>query len=384
MPSVPRIVAVDSSYDVARIVRGALILLNRPHILVEVPTAEDAIEEVLRADTALVVTAYRVAGSVHGVGLATRLSRESLGTPVIVLADEGDPLLDQQALKEAPFQYYMRPVAEPFLRGLRIALDGEEAIAVEEHEAKSDLDLGPVPAIDVNRLRDIVASLTRDVGAMGIFLADRTGRVLIDQGATGYIDREKLAAIMGPAFARSAEVSPLVGGSAWTMQYYDGERLDVFGLALGIHFFMCLIFEGTSRAFGSVTVFGRRAADQIIELMGDSAYLVKKPEPLPPQEVVPELPKPVVEEPEIQPVRKKKKKDTVELAALFEAQTAAPVAETAVEMDLDALFGQSIDEGLAASMFDPDSLSDLASSLASGGGERVGYDEAIDMGILDE
>jgi len=327
------------------------------------------------------VDAYRIPGSMHGVDLATRLSRDSLGTPVIVLADEGDPLLEPQALKDAPFQYYMRPVAEPFLRGLRIALDGEEAIAVEEHEAKSESDLGPVPAIDVNRLRDIVASLTRDVGAMGIILADRTGRVLIDQGATGYVDREKLAAILGPSFGRSADVSPLVGGNAWTMQYYDGERLDIYGLALGVHYFMCLIFEGSSRAFGSVTVFGRRAADQIIDLIGDAAYSVKKPEPLPlpKQEVVEEPPKPVVEE----PVRKKKKKETVELAAMLDA-AAEPATPVAANIDMDALFGQSIDEGLAASMFDPDSLSDLAETLASGGGERVGYDEAIDMGILDE
>ena len=69
---------------------------------------------------------------------------------------------------------------------------------------------------------------------------------------------------------------------------------------------------------------------------------------------------------------------------MFDAHAAEPAAEVAANIDLDALFGQSIDEGLAASMFDPDSLSDLAETLASGGGERVGYDEAIDMGILDE
>lgn len=382
MPSVPRIVVVDPSYDVARIVRGAMILLNRPHIMIEVPTAEDALDEILKVNTALVVTTYHLPGGTHGIELATRLSRDSLGTAVIVLAEEGDPLLDPQALKDAPFQYFMRPVAEPFLRGLRIALDGEEAVtAMETSSAKPDLDLGPVPAIDTNRLRDTVTALMRDVGAMGIILADRTGRVLIDQGATGYVDREKLAVILGPSFARSAEVSPLIGGNAWTMQYYDGERLDVFGLALGVHYFMCLIFEGSSRAFGSVTVFGRRAADQMIEIIGEAAYLVKKPEPLPlskPAEVRAAAPAPKVEEPETAPARgRKKKKETIETAALADAQPSAG------NLDLDALFGQAVDEGLADSMFDPDNLTDLAASLASSG-ERVGYDEAVDMGILDE
>jgi CheY-like chemotaxis protein len=381
MPSIPRIVVVDASPVIARIIHGALALLSRQYILIEVPTGEDAWEEVLRSDAALLVTAYQIPGEMNGIQLATRINHESLGTPVIVLAEENDPRLDRQALEDAPFQYYVRPVGEPFLRGLRIALDGEAAITAEETEPASEADLGPIPPINVNRLRDIVVPLMRDVGAMGVILADRTGRVLIDQGATGYIDREKLAAIMGPAFARSADVSPLVGGNAWTMQYYDGERLDVFGLALGIHYFMCLIFEGSNRgAFGAVTMFGRRAADQMIEMIGDAAYLVKTPEPLPPSaetEPVAEVVEP--------PVRKRRKTEEVPAAPVPEkTRPVEPAAEPIAAIDVDALFRQNIDESLAASMFDPEALSDLAASLIPDEEERVGYDEAIDMGILDE
>ena len=95
MPSVPRIIVVDPTYEVARIVRGALVLLNRPHILIEVPTAEDALEEICSRQSALVVTAYRISGhDARSSDLATRICHESLGTPVIVLADEGDPLLE--------------------------------------------------------------------------------------------------------------------------------------------------------------------------------------------------------------------------------------------------------------------------------------------------
>jgi CheY-like chemotaxis protein len=380
MPSIPRIVVVDASPVIARIIHGALALLSRQYILIEVPTGEDAWEEVQRSDAALLVTAYQIPGEMNGIQLATRISHESLGTPVIVLAEENDPRLDRQALEGAPFQYFVRPVGEPFLHGLRIALDGEAAVAAEETEPASETDLGPIPPINVNKLRDIVVPLMRDVGAMGVILADRTGRVLIDQGATGYIDREKLAVIMGPAFARSADVSPLVGGNAWTMQYYDGERLDVFGLALGIHYFMCLIFEGSNRgAFGAVTMFGRRAADQMIEMIGDAAYLIKTPEPLPPEE-----PEPVAEVVE-PPVRKRKKTEEVPAALVPEkTRPVEPEAEPIAAIDVDALFRQNIDESLAASMFAPEALSDLAASLIPDEEERVGYDEAIDMGILDE
>jgi hypothetical protein len=176
-------------------------------------------------------------------------------------------------------------------------------------------------------------------------------------------------------FARAADISPLIGGDAWAMQYYDGERLDVFGLGLGIHYFMCLIFEGSNRgAFGAVTMFGRRAADQMIDLIGGAAYASKKPEPLPPPKE-----KEPVREPVAPPPTKEKTPAVAEMEALFDTQRGEPVLEPVSDFDPDALFGQSIDETLADSLFDPDTLSDLAASLAASEGERVGYDKPIDM-----
>ncbi len=384
MPSVPRIVVVDATHEVARIVRGALALLNRQHVLIEVPDAENALEEIAYSTPALVVTAYQIPGYSTGVDLAAQVCHGSLGTPVIVLAAEEDPRLDERALAEAPFQYYMRPVGEPFLRGLRFALDGESAVVAEQQVVQPESDLGPVPSIEVRALRTIILSLMRDVGAMGVILADRTGRVLVDEGATGYVDREKLAVILGPSFARSTDISPLIGGHAWTMHYYDGERLDVFGLSLGAHFFMCLIFEGSNRAaFGAVMMFGRRAADQMIDMLGEAAYLIKQPEP---------LPAPVKEK----PAPKKEPQTAVEAPAprlaKKPAETPAPKSKAKPEpqplenlnFDADSLFGQAIDENLADSLFSAEALESLASSMISENGERVGYDEAIDMGILDE
>jgi hypothetical protein len=225
-----------------------------------------------------------------------------------------------------------------------------------------------------------VLSLIRDVGAMGIIVADRTGRVLVDEGATGYIDREKLAVILGPAFSRQVEISPLVGGNAWTMHYYDGERLDVFGLSLGAHYFMCLIFEGSNRAaFGAVMMFGRRAADQMIEMIGEAAYVVSPPAALP---TLREKPKEKEVVPTAAPAPRAKSAPKREVQP--EPEAAQPVLEPVVDFDPDTLFSQAIDEHLAESMFDPDTLSNIAASLVSEEGERVGYDEAVDMGILDE
>lgn len=379
MASVPRIVVVDRTPDVAHIVRGALALLSRQFILVEVPTADDALDEIFQNDTRLVVTAYDLAGEVNGIELARRINHESLATSVIVLARPDDPRFNGQ-LKNAPFQYYVRPVAETFLRGIRLALDGQ-SFRPEPSEPVSDPvdDLGPVPAVDIPHLEQIVVTLMRDVGAMGVIVADRTGRVLIDEGATGYIDRERLGVVLGPVFAQAGEISPLVGGNAWAMHYYDGERLDVFGLALGLHHFLGLIFEGASNrgAFGAVTMFGRRAADRIIELIGDAAYARPEIRPLPAQPVEADRAEPT--EPADQPA--------FEVASSREPVKGQP-PETAPDasvlaFDADRLFAQEIDEASLDEIFDPDKLGDLAEAL-SRDDDRVDYDGAVDMGILDE
>ncbi len=373
MPSVPRIVIVDAAGEVGRIVRGALTLMNRHCILVEVPSPEDALEEIASSNVDLVVTAYRLPGEVHGFDLANQIVHESLETPVIVVAQEHDPRPENP--DDLPFQYFVRPVAERFLYGLRVALDGEPAALPEVDSAVSSLEPSPIPALDLDPVREVVVGLMRDVGAMGIILADRTGRVLIDEGATGYIDRETMAAVMGPMFARIADIGPLLGDSAWAMHYYNGERLDVYGLALGVHYLLGLIFEGANRrAMAAVMLYGRKAADQIIDMIGEDAYRLH-----PQQEAIlpDETSSPAAAEtlapqaPEQEP-----KAD--------EAEMVAPALEPVPDLDVDALFGQGIDESQADSLFDPDELSELAASIDGDDDAHVGYDEAIDMGILDD
>lgn len=375
MPSVPRIVIADASGEIAQIVRGALALLSRQSVLVEVPTSEDALVEIAHSDVDLVVTAYQVPGERNGVELAHHISHQTLRTPVIVLAQEGDPRPDSALIDDAPFQFFVRPTAEPFLRGMRIALDGGALVTAEHVTLLEDADYGPLPPLDLNAVRALIINLIRDVGAMGIILADRNGRILVDEGATGYIDRETMAAVLGPMFARVADIGPLVGGNAWAMHYYNGERLDVYGLALGVHYLLGLIFEGASRrAMASVMLYGRQTAHQIVTMLGDAAFQVDVSESAV-SEDAPHVTTPVdiAEAPAV--AQGAEARDNTQVGHLFEPVT---------DLDIDTLFGQGVDEELADSLFDVNELSDIVASLDADDDAHVGYDEAVDMGILDD
>lgn len=381
MPLVPRIIVVDATRDVVPILRGALALLSRQAILIEVPTADAALEEIQRAPTDLVVAAYALPGQVDGIELAARINHEALGTPVIVLAEEQSQPEDNPAMQDARCQVFVRPVAGAFLRGLLAALDGETAASRDAGEAgDSLLEQGPLPPIELDDVRGILIDLMRDAGAMGVVLADRRGRVLAHEGATGYIDREKLAAIVGPSLAQAVGVSPLVGGNAWSMQYYNGERMDVYALALGFHYAMCLIFESSNRrALASVMLYGRRAADQLIEIIGEDAYRVRAAE-APEERAAPESSGPAAA-----PARDdKRSRDAAEVEALLGQMEGAADGEPIPDLDLERLFSQSVDEGLADNLFDPETLENLVTSLGGDGDDRLGYDDAVNMGILED
>jgi CheY-like chemotaxis protein len=346
--------------------------------LIEVPTAENALDELQNSEINLLVTAYSLP-DMTGIQLGDRAIRESAGTPIIILASPEDPEVSASDLDHVPYTYLVRPVGEQFLRELRIGLDGEVAVAVQEESraVSGGLELGPVPEIDPRQIRDHVITMMRETLAIGAIVADRLGRVVFSEGATGYFDKGVLAATLGPSFARTVDLRDLIDGNSWGMHYYDGDRYDLVALALGLHYFVALIFDGTKTPpFGPVMRYGRQEADAVIAKLGDEAWSYRRTVNVMTQTMH-----------AIHIDEEEAEAEVPEPAAVAEAPAYAPAAqeeefklEPVANLDVDQLFNQKIDE----SQFD-----DLFSSIDAqddvfGGSDRVSFDEAINMGILDE
>src|SRR5262249_16528381 len=189
--------------------------------------------EIRIASPDLLVTAHSLPGKTNGPMLALMAKRELAALPIIVLGYEYDPEMDEETLAQSPFQYLRRPLnPESFIRAVRIELDGPEAVP---QEASVEAVLEPVPTIDYDKLRPILFKLMREVGAMAVVLADRNGKVVAYDGAAGYIDRDLLAATLGPGFGSTTRILPIVGDQPRVLKYYDGDKIDLFGLAVGLH-----------------------------------------------------------------------------------------------------------------------------------------------------
>jgi CheY-like chemotaxis protein len=378
----PRIIVVDARQSLHHIVRAAMELMGRRPRLIETYTSDDALFELRLSSPDLLITAHTLGDTTNGPMLALLAKRELAALPVIVMANEDDPELDEETLSQSPFQYLHRPFApEAFIRALRIALDGPEAAPKEAIPEA----IVPVPPVDFERLRPVMFRLMRDVGAMAAVLADRNGKVVAYEGAAGYVDRDALSAALGPGFGDTMKILPLIGDQPRVLKYFDGERSNLFGLALGLHHFLMLIYDGKApaSALGNVKRFGGAAVNEMLEIVGPVAFELK-----PTLQAAP-APSPQPRAAEAHHTSKRRTKvRTQEIPVVTASEASADKDKSegkkatggAGNFDaslLDAL--DSLDLSKADEMFDPDKL---AGSAGSPSDNTISFDDALMQGII--
>lgn len=365
MTAIPRILVVDPGNHLGPLVRAAMAMLDRRYILVEIPTANEALDEVFGTEVDLAVTSYILDGEMSGIEWAERAIRERAGAQIVVVAGHDDPRPDNALLKNVFFQFVPRASGERFLRAIRVGLDGQEVVEAEESSGEA-LDLGPVPDLDVGQARQVLIRTIGEIGAIGGLIADRAGRIVVDEGATSYIDKEQMAPLLGPAFAQVVKVSPQIGGDGFLLKYYEGDQYLLFGLSIGYHYFMMILQAPSRGALGSVTRYGRQGARDIVDLLGEAAWSYDTSEVAVPEEAVEE--------------KTAAKEDTQQMTAeQITSKLMAPTLEPVGDMDIDSLFGDMpAGEDDFDDLFGDDmALDDLLDDDGS-----VSYEEAQDMGLL--
>jgi hypothetical protein len=254
-----------------------------------------------------------------------------------------------------------------------------DARAIVSSGSGTMVDHGPLPGIDAENARKIIKRLLVDIGAMAIILATRTGDVLLEDGAPGYLDREQLTNALMPMVTTTLEMSVLVGGQAQSIQFYDGDDKDVFVFSVGLHHYLCAVFDGQagSRQFGVVNSYGRRAVQDLIALLGASAFVIQRQE--------------IAAAPVEEASRPKKGKKATEEVEKLEPMLVRPeVKATEPEplrlepiQNLDfSIFDQldTMESGSGDDMFDLDKLAEMVNK--GSGRKEVSFEEAMELGVL--
>jgi DNA-binding NtrC family response regulator len=176
-----RIVTLDPTGSVGRIVRGALELLDLSPVQIDCPTEASARAEIGRGAT-LFVIAGDLAGE-SGMDLASDLAANQRDLPVVVIADE-----EIEAAEDAPYVLLHRATdAIRIMKAIDAALSAKDVRAALRQTASipqiAEQDSGgSVPGLDLEHAKRILDQLVVDVGAMSCILATRNGQLLLERG----------------------------------------------------------------------------------------------------------------------------------------------------------------------------------------------------------
>ena len=367
-----RILIVDDQREVARVLRTSLELMERDYKIVDVPSGEEAILEAPRQPFDLVVADYRLPG-MSGIDLIKRMRKKNKDLKSIVISaydlDEvSDKIKELKVLK-----VLKKPIdMDDFAAVVQEALHGKAKI--HRGETLSD-KIGPIPTIDEGPISLVLGAMRADLGANATILVDRKGRVVQQHGTIGEDLRfSELSVLLAANFTTTGEISTYLGDDPPTaLHFYDGGNYDIYSLALGLHYFITIVFPaGSERQMGAVVRFGTRAATELAPMVGgeDAAPIDKAKEKE-------EIKKPK-KEAKAEKAEKPKSEDVVEEEEEDEEEEIEITAPESI--DLDAL-----ETALAEADDDVDSFWDTATDVelpTIGSGKSLTLEEAKELGLM--
>ncbi len=392
MSALPRFIVVDPTGLVQEQVRAAVTLIDRVVIQIDVPTAESALDELRMGQATALITSWNVGEGMRGWELAARVAKTAPNMPVLIVADYEDMEIDDQMLRDSPFLYFKRPydVAQ-FLRVLLAVIDGKDPREAMLPPISTTASVGTItpkvitiPKIDVEKARPIIHKFMSDLSAMAVLLLSRDGKVLIEQGTLGYINRDELGNALSGSSMSLLGLHEMAMGTTALFQFYDGENYDFYVLSVGYHHMVVVVFDGRrgNRELGAVRSFGRRVVEDLIAIIGAEAMILSL-----------SIEEPMVEAP-VAPRSRIRQTRTDDMPRIVRAELVtepeptkaaepAPILEGIQgELDLDKLLSVTT-EGDFDSLFNLDQVAQEVAKLedrTSTG--TLDWDKAQELGLL--
>lgn len=401
MSALPRIITVDPTGVTARNVHAIVELSQYACRQIDVPNGSEALSEIQLGGASLVVM-YLHLEDWRAFDLVDKIRESAPNLPVIIIADEDDPILEIDDQLEQDIVYLSRPLdVLKFSKAIFAIFKGQhprQAMLTQQLAVSSALpNYGDVPPINLDRAKSIVDKLQTELGAMSILLVGRDGKVLLERGTPNFIPREPLVKSLLPSSHVLIDLRELIGGNTSSLQYFDGDHRNVYVLSVGLHHLLVISYhhERGGREFGAVNRFGRRTVEDLIALLGADAFLINKVTVTEDEEeVTKDVPRlsrkrvtrllqaiQPIEEPEVEVVRAAEfgqvhpqpKDERVQLDAI-----ADEVFDASFLDQLDQLGATNADD-----LFSLDNVQFIANANSSRlNGARLSFDDAQTIGVI--
>ena len=260
------ILIVDDEPKVAFFLQESLESLGNNYQVMRAGSAEAALLEIDHTSFDVVITDLRMPG-MNGLELMQRVKDKSPRTRTILITAYGSDEIEAETRRLQAYRYFTKPFHV-------------EDLTTAVHEALRE-GVASAPGLLVlsgerfDRLTQRLNDLRYEVGAQCILLADITGQLVAEVGATEGLTPPTLTMLMGGSFATEFEITRhLREDRSFNLHYHEGVRYDLYAANVGEQLFLALVFDrrmGASR-IGMVWLYTKRAIQDLLDLVaGDGS-----------------------------------------------------------------------------------------------------------------
>ncbi len=264
-----RILVVDDDFATLDFLRSILELSEGDFEVLGVPSAEEGMLALRRANFKLLVADVRLPG-MSGLEMARKAREVSPGIPVIMITGYDSPEAEAEAAALGVVSYFSKPLdAEDFLNAVSEAVEGIHALGIESLEGM-ERPLGAIVSVEVSRRLE---TLRADTGAQRVILATVSGEILACSGSLADEELQRLVTSMAFSMDSSFNLSDRLGaGEPQTIQFLVGDESDLYCANVNREHFLAIFFDAQVRRgrIGTVWVFTRRAIGDLRLLLAES------------------------------------------------------------------------------------------------------------------
>ena len=266
MADAKQILVVDDHFEMLEFLRSMLELSNQDCEVLAVPSAEEGLLELRRAQFDLLITDVRLPG-MSGFDLVRRVKALGREVPVIMITAYSSNQGKKEAADLGVYRYFQKPLdTDSVLTAVHIALHGE-SVAVPPPKLAVPTPQPTAVSDDLQRRLD---SLRVDTGAMHLTLTTAVGEILFSAGDGRQFDLKKLMGIVADNLSHSFLLGDELGAAEpFTLQYHMGDNFEFYCANVGRGHFLTLFFDMASRRgrIGTIWVFTQRAIKDLRALL---------------------------------------------------------------------------------------------------------------------
>jgi CheY-like chemotaxis protein len=256
----PRILLVDDQRQVSRMLRSSLELSGHEYAIVDVSSAEEALQELEREQVDMLVTDLRLPG-MSGLELLEKARNLNSQIKAIIITGQPSEEARRKAESLGVVAFLRKPLGTNFfIQAVENALGTSPA----------SRPLVMLKEEDKARMAPSLAGLKRQIGAQAVLLLNDEGTVILEDGELEDFNRSLVLPDIMKAFCAGLQIAGTLGSLLpRNLQYFDGDKYELYVTNIGAYFAMLMIFPSGQEPgqMGAVVHYARKTAQDLLEAL---------------------------------------------------------------------------------------------------------------------